>query len=159
MFSQVLRFVRLPIVLILIYAVLRFILGLRGMPYAPRGNAVFSVVGLTFISCLYFGALSRKVGGFGWLGTVLVGLLLGLWSQILIFAATAISLAMHLNTYYVHWDALNLGPDAPPATLAQGLTIRAGGLVAGPIMGVIMAGIGRLLFSPLAPAPRADHLP
>jgi len=157
MFSQVLRFVRLPLLLILLWAVFRFIMGLRGVPYAPRGNAVFSVVGLTFISCLYFGALSRKVGGFSWLGTALVGLVIGFWSQLLIFTATVVSLAMHLNTYYVHWDALNL-PEGTTATLAQGVTIRAGGLLIGTIIGAIMAAIGRLLFSPLAPAPRDERL-
>ena len=29
-------------------------------PYAPRGNAMVSVLGLTVISCLYFGAMSRR---------------------------------------------------------------------------------------------------
>jgi hypothetical protein len=160
MFSQVLRFVRLPLVLILLYAILRFVLGLRGVPYAPRGNAIFSVVGLTFLSCVVFGALSRKVGGFGWLGTVLVGVVLGLWSQILIFAATALSVAMHLTTsYYVHWDALNLPPDAAFPTLGQALSIRAGGLLVGPIMAAVLACAGRLIFGPLAPAPREQRLP
>ncbi|HEX8070306.1 MAG TPA: hypothetical protein VF546_10170 [Pyrinomonadaceae bacterium] len=159
MFSQVLRFVRLPLVLILIYAVMRLVLGLRGVPYAPRGNAVFSVVGLTFVSSAIWGALSRKVGGFGWLGTVLTGVALGLWSQILIFAATVLSVAMHLTTsYYVHWDALNLPPDAPFPTMAQVLAIRGGGLVIGPIIAAVLACVGRLLFGPLAPAPGGERV-
>ena len=57
-----LRFVRLPMLLILIYAILRLIIGLRGVPYAPRGNAMFSVVGLTIVSSVYFGALAPTPG-------------------------------------------------------------------------------------------------
>ena len=77
MIARVLRFVRLPLLLLLIFAVARFALGAKGVPYAPRGNAMFSIVGLTFVSCFYFGALSRRVGGFGWGGTALVGYSIG----------------------------------------------------------------------------------
>jgi hypothetical protein len=150
MFSRVLRFVRLPLVLLVVWAALRFIIGLRGVPYAPRGNAMFSVLGLAIISCLYFGAMSRRVGGFDWGGTVLVGAVLGLWTQILIFIATLISFAADLNTYFVHWDALNI-PEGTHVPMARGMTTRAVGLVVGTILGIIMALIGRAVFSALAP--------
>ena len=150
MFSRVLRYVRLPLVLLVVWAALRFIIGVRGVPYAPRGNAMFSVVGLTLISCLYYGAMSRRVGGFGWVGTILVGAVIGLWAQILIFAATFISFAANLNTYYVHWDALNI-PEGTHATMAQAMTTRAGGLLAGTILGIIAALIGRAVFGALSP--------
>ena len=150
MFSRVLRYVRLPLVLLIIWAALRFIIGLRGVPYAPRGNAMFSVLGLTIISCIYFGAMSRRVGGFGWVGTILVGAVIGLWAQILIFTATLVSLAANLNTYYIHWDALNI-PEGTHATMAQAMTTRAGGLLAGTILGIIAALIGRAVFAALSP--------
>jgi uncharacterized membrane protein YeaQ/YmgE (transglycosylase-associated protein family) len=150
MFSRVLRFVRMPLVLLLIWAALRFIIGLRGVPYAPRGNAMFSVVGLTVVSCLYFGAMSRRVGNFSWVGTILVGAVLGLWAQILIFTATLVSITANLNTYFVHWDALNI-PEGTHATMAQAMTTRAGGLFFGTILGIIAALIGRAVFSALAP--------
>ena len=63
MVSRVLRFVRLPWLLLFLFAIFRFILGLRGVPYAPRGNAMFSVVVLTIVSALYWGALSKRVTG------------------------------------------------------------------------------------------------
>ncbi|MCA1629919.1 MAG: hypothetical protein LC785_18315 [Acidobacteria bacterium] len=151
MFSRVLRFVRMPLALLLIWAALRFFIGLRGVPYAPRGNAMFSVVGLTVISCLYFGAMSRRVGNFSWVGTILVGAVIGLWAQILIFTATVVSIAANLNTYFVHWDALNI-PEGTHATMAQALTARGGGLLFGTILGSIVALIGRAVFSALAPS-------
>jgi hypothetical protein len=153
MLSSVLRFVRLPLLLIVIWAIARFSLGLAGVPYAPRGNAIFSIVGLTIISCLYFGALSGKVGGFGWGGTALVGVSLGLFAQILIFLATLISYLGNLNTYFVHWDALN-APEGTVVPMAQALATRASGLVFNSITSGIAALIGRLLGG-LAPKPAA----
>jgi hypothetical protein len=96
MFGRVLRFILLPLLLLLIFAIARFSLGPWGVPYAPRGNAMFSVGWLTLISSFYYGALSRRVGGFGWGGTALVGFLIGLFSQILIFLATWLSYSANL---------------------------------------------------------------
>jgi hypothetical protein len=150
MLGSAIRFVRLPWLLILIWAVARFCLGIAGVPYAPRGNAMFSIVGLTFISCLYFGALSRTVGGFDWKGTVLVGIAIGLFGQVLIFLATLVSYAGGLNTYFVHWDALNI-PEGTTLPMAKALATRTGGLlVGGLIVPPIIALIGRAL-SRLAP--------
>lgn len=149
MLIEVLRFVRLPLVLLFIWAIARFSLGLAGVPYAPRGNAMFSIIGLSFISSIIFGALSNRVGGFGWLGTALVGLMIGFSGQVLIFSLTLISYLAGLNTYFVHWDALNV-PEGTVAPMAQAMTARAGGLVAGSLTMMVVALIGRLL-SFLAP--------
>ena len=152
MIARVLRFVRLPLVLVAIFAVARFLLGANGVPYAPRGNAMFSIVGLTFVSSFYFGALSRRFGGFGWGGTALVGYSIGLFAQILIFLATWLSYAAGIETsYFRHWDALNVaeGTIVPMATAMQA---RLGGIVVGPVIAIVPALIGRAL-SMLAPEP------
>ena len=152
MIARVLRFVRLPMLLILIFAIARFTLGARGVPYAPRGNAMFSIIGLTFVSAVYFGALSRKIGGFGWGGTVLVGLSLGLWAQILIFIATWASYQFGVETsYFRHWDALNV-PEGTVVPMATAMQTRAGALIIGPLIVIVPALIGRVL-SVLAPEP------
>jgi hypothetical protein len=152
MIARVLRFVRLPLLLLLIYAVARFALGANGVPYAPRGNAMFSIVGLTFVSAVYFGALSRRIGGFGWGGTALVGYSIGLWAQILIFVATWLSFAAGIETsYFRHWDALNV-PEGTVVSMAAAMQTRAVGLLVGPIIAIVPALIGRLL-SALAPVP------
>jgi hypothetical protein len=152
MIGRVIRFIRLPLVLIAIFAIARFALGASGFPYAPRGNAIFSIVGLTFISSIYFGALSRKVGGFGWGGTILTGYCLGLFAQILIFTATYLSFALNIeNSYFRHWDALNL-PPGTVAPMANAMTTRAGALIVGSLVPIVPAIIGRAL-SFLAPEP------
>lgn len=151
MFLRVLRFVRLPLVLIVIWTVLRFLLGpVFGVPYAPRGNAAFSIVGLTIICALIYGAMSKRVGNFSWVGTILIGLVLGLFSQILIFTATLVSYLANLDTYFRHWDALNV-PEGTVVPMAQAMTARAGGILVGPIMVIVMALIGRAVFGALAP--------
>jgi hypothetical protein len=151
MLQRVLRFVRLPLLLILIWAVLRFMMQpVFGAPYAPRGNAAFSVVGLTLISCLYFGAMSGRVARLGWLGAFLVGVVLGLFAQILIFTATLVSIAAGIDTYFIHWDALNI-PEGTTATMGQALAARAGGLFFGSLFSGVFALIGRAVFSALAP--------
>jgi hypothetical protein len=149
MIARVLRFIRLPILLLVIYTVARFSLGVAGVPYAPRGNAMFSVLGVALISSFYFGALSRRIGGFGWGGTALTGYFIGLAAQILIFLATWISYAAGLETYFRHWDALNV-PQGTVVPMAVALQTRLGGLVVGPVIAIVPALLGRLL-SPLAP--------
>jgi len=152
MIVRVLRFVRLPLLLLLIFAIVRFTLGAKGFPYAPRGNAMFSIVGLTFVSSFYFGALSRRVGGFGWGGTALVGVTIGLWAQILIFTATWLSFALGIEgSYFRHWDALN-APEGTVVPMATAMQTRASALVIGPLFAMIPALLGRLL-SALAPEP------
>lgn len=151
MLLRVLRFVRLPLVLILIWAVMRFLMQpVFGAPYAPRGNAVFSIVGLTWISCLYFGAMSGRVARLGWLGAFLVGVVLGLFSQILIFTATLVSYAAGVETYFIHWDALN-APEGTTVPMGKAMISRASGLFFGPVFSGVVALIGRAVFSALAP--------
>jgi hypothetical protein len=120
MLSQIIRFVRLPLLLLLLFAVGRFILGLAGVPYFPRGTAIFSIVVLSFISSFYFGALSGKVGGFGWGGALLTGTVIGLAAQILIFTATLVSYLGDFNTYFRHWDALNV-PEGTVVPMARAM--------------------------------------
>jgi hypothetical protein len=152
MIGRVLRFVRLPLLLLSIFAVARFLLGANGVPYAPRGNAMFSIVGLTFVSSFYFGALSRRLGGFGWGGTALVGYSIGLFGQVLIFVATWLSFAAGIeSSYFRHWDALNVA-EGTVVPMATALQARLGGLVVAPILAVVPALLGRVL-SALAPDP------
>lgn len=151
MIGRVLRFVRLPLLALAIFAIARFMLGAKGVPYAPRGNAMFSIVGLSLVSSFYFGALSKR-GGFGWGGAALVGYSIGLFGQILIFTATWLSYAAGIETsYFRHWDALNV-PEGTIVPMATALQTRLGGLLVGPLISIVPALIGRAV-SALAPEP------
>lgn len=168
MLASVLRFVRLPLLLVTIWAAVRFILGVAGVPYVPRGNAMFSVYSVMMLSSIYYGALSNKIGGFKWGGTILTGVTIGVYAQILILLATVISYAGGFNTsYFIHWDSLNIDPAKlpEPMTMAealmnpekltmpmsQALMGRVFGIVVNGIFAGIYAAIGRAL-SGLAPS-------
>jgi hypothetical protein len=144
MLSSAFRFIRLPIVLIFLWTIGRFTMGLAGVAYSPRSNAVFSVVVLTLITSIYFGALSKSVGNFSWLGTAMVGGAIGLVAQVCIFTATVISLAGGLDTYFVNWDAIN-ATEGTVVTWANALPSRASGLLINVVLAMIEACVGRLL--------------
>jgi hypothetical protein len=150
-FLRVLKFVRLPLVIVAIYAVMRFVIGLNGVPYAPRGNAMFSVVAATVISSFLFGGLSGRVGRLGWGGAALTGALIGLWAQLFVFVLTLLSYLMGASTYYNHWESLNV-PEGTVVPMGQALGARAFGIVVNVIIAAVIALIGRI-FGALAPEP------
>jgi hypothetical protein len=154
MFLNVLRFVRMPLVLLLIFAIARFALGAtNAVPYAPRGNAMFSIVGLTLISCVYYGAMSKKVGGFGWLATILMAVIIMEWAQVLIFIATFVSVkGGFTNSYFIHWDSLNI-KEGQVLTLSEIMMKRVGAFVVAPITAIVATVVGRLAFAPLVATP------
>jgi hypothetical protein len=153
-FLRVLKFVRLPLVIVAIYAIARFLVGVGGVPYAPRGNAMFSVLAVTIISSFLFGGLSGKVGKFGWGGAALTGALIGLWAQLFVFGLTVLSFAMGVDSYYTHWDSLNV-PEGTAAPMGQAVGLRAVGLVVNVIIATVVALIGRACGA-LAPSPETD---
>ncbi len=140
-------------VLILIVAIARLSLGPMGVEYGPRSNASFSVLVTNLISCIYFGSLTKKVGNFTWTQTILTGLTLGLFTQVIIFSFTTISyLAEIKNSYFTNWDALNVAPGTV-VPMAAALKARVGGLIVGPIISTVFVLIGRGLGF-LAPQPK-----
>lgn len=154
MFLDVLKFIRMPMVLILVVAIIRLSLGPMGVEYTARSNASFSVLMLNILSCIYFGALSKKVGNFSWPKTLLMGYTLGLFTQIIIFSSTTISYLANIQnvSYFTNWDSLNVAPGTI-VPMAAALKARVGGLVIGPIFSIVFASIGRALGF-LAPEPR-----
>ncbi len=155
MLSSVLRFVRLPFVLLAIWAIGRFTMGFFA-EFSPRTNATFSVVVMTLITSLYFGALSKSVGGFDWKGTALVGAAIGVFAQLLIIFFTAVSLAANLETtsYFLLREAVGVEPDAP-ITWSTMVIARGFGIIINTILAALEACLGRLLFAGFAPGSKA----
>ena len=149
MIGKVLQLIRLPLILIVILVIIRFILGARGVQYSARTNAATSVLMLTIWCSIIFGALSAKVNGLGWVGTILVGVFLGFFMESLVLIATVISYMANLNTYFNNCDNLNVDP-CMAVPMSKALATRAQGLIGGPVTGMVMALVGRL-FSKLIP--------
>lgn len=151
MLFRAFRFVRLPILLLVIFTVARFSLGVTGVLYAPRGNAMFSIVGHMLVSSFSFGALSVQVGKFSWSGTILVGIVVCFTAETLALFATLISYLGNVNTYFNHWDPLNVLPGTN-VPFGNTMTARKRGLIAGPVLGIISASLRRALYR-LVPGP------
>jgi hypothetical protein len=139
-----LRLARPYLVLLAIFAVGRFLLGPLGVPYA-RGHQIFSIVILTMLSCIYYGAFTRRWRGYRLMQVILFAALLGVTSQLVIFALTLVSYAFSLQTYFNHPTALNLPDLERPVAFSRAIAIRTGGLVGNTVFAGIAGAIGWVL--------------
>ena len=153
MLSSVIRFARLAYVFLAISALGRFVIAFW-VPFesSPRPNAIFSVVVLTGVMSLCFGALSKSVAGFDWKGTALTGASIGVVAQLLIFFFTVVSMAAGLQgtSYYLSHEAAGFEPEVA-ITWGTIIFARSTGLVINAVIAVLEACLGRLLFAGLAP--------
>jgi hypothetical protein len=142
--TENLRVARFYFVLLALFTVGRWAQSLGHVEYA-KGHHVFSIVTLTFLSSTYFAAFCRKWRGYTLLQAVMLGMMLGLVAQIVIFASTAISYALGLHTFFNHPIAV-AGPNASgDLSMNEALMRRAFGLIAGPISNGIAAFLGWLM--------------
>ena len=136
--SDAFRRVRFAIVWLVIFMIGRLALGATGVPY-EQGTWFFSMVFLTSMSSLYFGAFSRSAWSYKWRQAVLLAIAIGLSAQLLILVATVVSYLVGAETYFNAPQALNV-EDAIPLT--QALVVRVGGLVVNTIIAAIVGSIG-----------------
>ena len=139
--GEQLRLARPYLVLLALFAVGRFVQGLAGVPY-QRGHQVFSIVILTTLSCVYYGAFSRRWRSSRLMQAIGLGVVLGFVSQLVIVALTLVSYALSLETYFNHPTALNLPDLGMPVAFQEALARRAGGLVGNVITSGIAGAIG-----------------
>ena len=136
-----LRLARPYFVLLATFATGRFLQGLAGVPY-ERGHQVFSIVILTVLSCVYFGAFTRRWRGYRLMHVIGLAVLLGVISQLVIFGLTVVSYAFSLQTYFNHPTALNAPQLEPTVSFGQALVRRAGGLIGNTVFSGIAGAIG-----------------
>jgi hypothetical protein len=135
---EYLRLARLYALLLAIFTVGRWLQGFFGVPY-ERGHHIFSLVILTALSCLYYGAFTRRWKGYGLMDAVVLAILLGLIGQTVILLSTLVSYGLGLQTYFNQPVALN---SPVPMPLAQALSVRIGGLVGNSILAGILGALG-----------------
>jgi uncharacterized membrane protein (DUF485 family) len=138
MLREYLRLARPYLVLLAVFAVGRWTMGLREVPYA-NGHHVFSLVTMTTMACIFYGAFTRRWLGYRILRSVGLGMTLGFCNQFVIFVLTAVSYILGMNTYFNHPTALNAeGPVAFGAAMGG----RLGGMVANTLFSGIIAALG-----------------
>jgi len=137
--AENLKLARLYLLLLAIAAVGRWLFGTFGVPYA-KGHHVFSIVTLTLYSAIFYGAFSRRWRHFRLWRAAGLGIMLGVMSQLVILAATLLSYALGLHTYYNNPVALEVL--TPEASFTQAMLSRLAGLIVNPILSGIAAAIG-----------------
>ncbi len=136
--AEYLRIGRLYLVLLAIFAVVRFVQGAMGVPYV-KAHHVFSIFMLTVLASVFYGAFCRRWRGFRLLQAMGLGAMFGFIAQVVIFTATVISYLLGIETFFNHPTALNQEAAVP---LARAIAIRAPALVIFPIINAIVAAIG-----------------
>jgi len=140
--AENLKLARLYLLLLALCTVGRWLFGTFHVPY-EKGTHVFSIVILTAYAALFYGAFCRRWRGFRLWQAAGLALTIGVISQAVIFAATLLSYALGLHTYFNHPTAL-LGPEAAVAEVPfrQAVLSRVGGLVVNPILTGIVGSLG-----------------
>jgi hypothetical protein len=133
-----LQAIRFYLVLLLIFTIGRWSLGLAGVPY-DAAHQVFSLVILTITSSLYYGLLTRGFLGGGIKRALALGAMLAIASQLVILVSTALSYMLGMDTYFNYPRALNVTEAVP---FGAAMLIRIQGLVVNTILNVIAAAIG-----------------
>src|SRR5688572_10892090 len=106
MLREFLRLARPFLVLLALFAVGRWMMGVQRVDYT-RGHHVFSLVTLTAMGCIFYAAFARRWLGYRILRAVGLGMTLGFCAQLVIFVLTAVSYMLGMDTYFNHPTALN----------------------------------------------------
>ncbi len=147
--NEKLRFVRLPILLFVLFFVGRLVMGATmGVTKESYdlANRLFSMVILQVHVSILWGAVGRRYRGYGLGGSVAAVVLAVLASQILIFAGTAASYLAGANTFFNYPEALNQQAAVGFSAAMGARTITLiGNCVIGAITGAIGWALGGLL--------------
>ena len=146
------QFITLPALLLLIFFLGKLILSMTGASY-QTGVQVFSMVTLQIHLALIWPAVGRRYKGYGIGGAIQVGLMIVLVSQILIIIGTIVSYPMG-GTHVNFPTALN---QEAPVDLVTAMGLRAGGLVANCVFGVVAAVIGWTMGGLIPSRPDSEH--
>jgi len=140
--AENLKLARLYLLLLAIFTVAKWLQGTFGVPY-EKGHYVFSIVIMTLHAAFFYGAFCRRWRRFRLWQAAGLAITLGIMSQLVIFAATLLSYAFGLHTYFNYPTAL-FGPQAPltEVPLGQAVLSRVGGLVVNPILAGIAGALG-----------------
>jgi hypothetical protein len=141
--KEKLQFVRLPILLFVIFFVGRLALGAAlgvSKTSYDLSNRLFSMVILQVHVGLLWGAVGRRYRGYSVGGSAAAIVLAVAVSQLLIFAGTAFSYIAGLNTFFNYGEALNQPGVIVPFGLA--MVARTGTFIVNCLIGGIVGAIG-----------------
>src|SRR5687768_6824650 len=149
MLREYFRLARPFLVLLAIFALGRWVIGMRGVDYS-KGHHVFSLVTLTLLAAGFYAAFARRWLGYAIMRSVGLGMTLGFCAQLVILVLTAVSYILGMDTYFNHPTALN-----QEGKIAFGVAMagRTGGLVVNVFLAGIAAALGWFLGGVLPEGP------
>jgi hypothetical protein len=136
--SDALRLGRPYFLMLAVFTVGRWLMGTFRVPY-ESGSPVFSIVILTYLSAIYYGAFLRRWLAFRMSQAAMVTAVFGLTSQVVILLATALSFAVGVDTYYTYPRALN---SPVPLGFAAAMLVRLSGLLFNTAVTAIAGALG-----------------
>ena len=148
--SENLKLLRFFFVLLAIFTVGRWTLGLMGANYEAT-HQVFSIVILTVLSAAYYGGFARAFQGAGIGRAAMLGVTAAVVAQLVILVSTAVSYLAGIDTFFNAPRALNAQEAVP---FGQAMGLRVVGLLINTVLGAISACLGWLIGAVL-PRPAA----
>lgn len=136
--SEHLKLLRFYFWILALFTLGRWGLSLGGADYT-KTHQVFSLVTLALIASAHHAAFARAFAGYTLGRAVVLGALVGVSTQIVIFVSTALSYVLGLHTFFNVPAALN-SPE--PVAFGAAMAARSVGLVVNTILNVIAALIG-----------------
>lgn len=124
--------------LLALFTLGRWGLSLGGVDYT-KAHQVFSLVTLALIASAHHAAFARAFAGYDLKRAAVLGALVGVSTQIVIFVSTALSYVLGLNTFFNTPAALN---SEVPMAFGAAMTARAVGLLVNTVLNIIAALIG-----------------
>jgi hypothetical protein len=137
--SHYFKLSRVYLVLLALFTAGRWYAGnLAHAPYEKVTDKL-SIVILSLISSLFYGAFCRRWQGFRVSQALLMGAVIGLCGQVVVFASTLVSYAAGIDSYFTNPVALNSAVAVP---FVEAMVRRAVGLLVNTLTNTIAGGLG-----------------
>ena len=143
------EFVRLAWGFLLLFFIGKLVVGAMGGSYA-LGNRLFAMVPMAVHLCLVWGAMTRAFKGHGVGYAALVGVMIAVGGQVLIFTGTLGSIVLDIPTHFSNPVAI-FGSEQE-VTFVGALGARTVGVVVNGVIGAVAGSIGWLFGRLLDPA-------
>ena len=137
--KEKLDFIRLPMVVVLVFFAGNLILGATGASY-EIAKRLFSMVILQTHLALLWAAIGRRYQGYKIRGAINSVVMIILFSQILIWGMTVFSYVTGMHSYFS--DPVAITGNAQPISFGVAMVARAIGLVVNTVIAVILGAIG-----------------
>ena len=140
--ANYLRLSRPYLLLLAIVTLGRWYLGnVAHVPYAI-GTDKLSIVIVTLLSSIFYGAFCRRWQGFSVLQALTIAALMGVMSQIVVLLSTVLSYSLGVDSYFTNPRALQ---SDLPLGFGAALVVRARGMLGNTVGNAIAGMIGWLL--------------